>query len=185
MTRLLNFQRYLLELNKTIHAYLIYALIVYTESNELIDCEGWYNDQFLECVINRDDADITHTNYYTQHTINRAYVYNLIRYINVYYSAHYGEENILDWKNLSDELIMNRYTYAYVRQNIQYSEFKQMLKDELPFMKCINKEDIYTALNIGRMPQIVVDNNKDLEQGIVCLILIIIMFFINYLKDKL
>ena len=185
MTDLINFQMYLLQLNKTIHAYLIDTLIVYKDNNELVDCARWYDDQFLERVINRDENDITHTIHYTQNTINRAYIYRLIRYINVYYSQHYGEENILDWENLSDELIMNRYTYAYVRQNIQYSEFKQMLKDELPSMKCINKEDIYTALNIGRVSQIAVDNNNDLKQAILYLIILMFMFFVIYLKDKL
>lgn len=180
MADLIKFQMYLLQLNKTIHAYLIDALIVYNDTHELVNCARWYDDQFLEEVINRDESDITHTIHYTQQTINREYVYKLIKYINVYYSNHYGEENILNWENLSDELIMNRYTYAYVRQNISFLEFKQMLKHDLPFINCINKENIYVSLNLGRIPEVTV--NKYLSKNLAYVILILFMIFVNYVN---
>ena len=182
----LHFQKYLLRLNKTIHAYLIDALIVYKITNELLNTEHWYDDYFLECVINNDTNNITHTLHYTQKTIKRKYVYSLIKYINRYYSEHYGEENILDWKNLSDELIMNRYTYAYVRQNIQFYDFKQMLKHALPSMNVIGKDHIYDTFNIVIIPRAVVvncdvnyDNTADFNEGCMYLILILILMTIG------
>ena len=103
-----------------INPYIVgYLEVVY--SNQLVpeDPNSWdefWNDHFLFNVFN-DNGDAFQTYISTGEFWKGVDIIQAIHYINSYYSNEYGEEHILQWRNLTMEYLQKQYAIVYCCQN--------------------------------------------------------------------
>ena len=125
------------KINSYVVGYLEFAYATYQELPEdrFIWDEYW-NDQFLFDTLSNATAFcayISPSEFWKEVDITQA-----IHYINSYYSSEYGEEHILQWRDITLEYLQIQYATVYCNQN------NEMLKRRI---LCINDVEDETEYN--------------------------------------